>query len=155
MCLKIVLDHESPDEHPGKERQDGRPACAHARDEGHALIVEEEAEEGRHDDAADCREERREGARPDRVVQGEVRRGEAPVAARPDGEVSAEVRRRGNDRADDVQPGRLKRKTTSAAPSTSRAARSARRTKKMGSSMPIFLVETVCHKRRNCSFVDV
>lgn len=25
----------------------------------------------------------------------------------------------------------------------------------MGSSMPIFLVETVFHKRRNCSLVDV
>ena len=105
--LELVLDDERPHKHAEEQGEDGRAADAHPRDEGDALVVEEEAEEGRHDDAADGRQERGEGARAHAVVKRQVRRGEAPVAA-SDVQRSAKYAQHrdieGEKQGDDVQP---------------------------------------------------
>lgn len=154
--LELVLDDERPHEHAEEQGEDGRAADAHPRDESDALVVEEEAEEGRHDDAADGREERGEGPSAHAVVKRQVRRGEAPVAA-SDVHRSAKyaqhrVSRRRSRATTYNQEACAQERRVSALP---RDERGEGRTKKMGSKSPTFLLETVRHRRRNCSLVDV
>lgn len=79
---KLVLDDDRPDQDPAEKGESRRRSDPSARGDREALRVEEEAEEGGGEDAADSREEGRERAGPDREIEREEARAVAPVVPR-------------------------------------------------------------------------